>query len=264
MKLLQHFVVPYVRLDNPDERPTIGTVHGTAFFINSNGAFLTARHVVENCEADIKDHGGVAALVMSNEEHPEVRFAGRVERRFFPDKPYDVAVGTVRRKSKGYFVFDSGVKAWMWEDVYTAGYPVSATTRRNGDIRIDARGLKGEILRRLPAGDILIHPHPDIIEVSFAITRGMSGAPLVMRNAHDQNGNPIPYFVLLGVCVGNEPSQIVDFSHTEVQDGGKEFKERIARIEEYGLVHDIRPLKDWKPECLSPLTLGEAIQPDAN
>lgn len=262
MKVLQDFIAPYVRLDDPDGRSTVGTVHGTAFFINQRGAFLTARHVVQNCQADIDTNGGIAALVMRDDSRPELRFSGRVENLEFADMPYDIAVGIVHRASKGYFVFGEGAKAWMWEDVYTAGYPSSATRVEPGYITIDARGHKGHILRRVRAGHVLMHPHPDVIEVSFAITRGMSGGPLVMRNAVDTEGKPLPYFVLLGVCVSNEPSRVVDFSYTEVLDGNKEFRETTERIEEYGIAHDLRPLADWRPSYLAGLSLKEAVQPD--
>lgn len=263
MKILQDYVAPYIRYDDSTQPPTIAA-HGTAFFINSSGTFLTAGHVVKNCEADIKNNGGSAALLVRDEKHPRKRIVARIEQFNLADDPYDVAIGVINQqsKTKGGFVFGEHAKAWMWHDVWTAGYPESATLMIPGGFSIiDARGHKGQILRSLPAGHFLMHPHPDIFELSFAITKGISGAPLVKLNQKDQAGKKIPYFVLLGVCVGNGSSSLVDFAHEEVVDGVTQFKEIIKRIEEYGLAHDLRPLADWQPNCLKGASLRNAVQP---
>lgn len=263
MKLLQDFVVPYVRIERRQGRVLIAEMHGTAFFINSSGAFLTAGHVIQSCEAKIKLSGGEAAIVMHDRRHPGDRFAGIVEHTAFAPAPYDIAIASVNRPTTGYFFLGTSLKAWMWEEVFAAGYPSSATAVLSDNFRIDARGHKGEILRKVPAGRVLLHPHPDVIEVSFAITKGMSGSPLVMRNVLDSTGNPIEQFGLLGVCVGNERSEIVEHTLTEVIEGGARFSEKVARVEEYGIVHDLRPLSEWRADGFNGKTLTELIRPTA-
>lgn len=262
MKILQDYIVPVVRTDTDDRGIAVKGLFGTAFFINSRGVFVTARHVIENCEADVVANGGRIGLVMRKPGDNKYRYHTDIVHFTCHDPPYDVAVGVADKPSTAAFLFGEGCKVLVWDDVYTAGYPETAMHQLADQFRIDARGHKGQVLRKLPPGHFLVHPHPDVIELSFPITKGLSGAPLVLRDQHDADGNPLPYFVLIGVCVGNQPSEIVDFSHTEVTEEGNEFKETKSRIEEYGIAHDIRPLADWRPACLGDMTLRDAIQPN--
>ena len=72
---------------------------------------------------------------------------------------------------------------------------------------IDAQGHRGHIQCKLGPGHVLMHPHPAVIEVSFAVIRGSS---LVMRSQVAESESPIPYFSVLGVCMGNEESRVVE------------------------------------------------------
>jgi len=263
MKLLQDFIAPYVRVIERNGQVDLAAHHGTAFFIDSDGTFVTARHVVESCAADVNKYGGIPAIVMRKPNDDQARYCGKISAVNFADDPFDVAVGRVTLPSRACFMFVEDVKAWLWEDVYTAGYPETAVHRNAGAFTVDARGQKGHILRTIKSGHVLLEPHPAVIEISFPITMGMSGAPLVMRNILGADGTPIPCFALLGVCVANATSRLVDFSYSEVKDGGNELTETTTRIEEYGIAHDIRPLADWQPACLSGVTLKAAIIPSA-
>ena len=206
--------------------------------------------------------GGFPGLVMRNPDDDIHRYFGQISTVDFAEAPYDVAVGYVKQPSRACFLFGDSAKTWMWEDVYTAGYPETAKHHQGMNITIDVRGHKGQVLRTIKPGHVLLEPHPAVIEVSFPIAKGLSGAPLVMRNAVDDDGQKIPYFILVGVCVAKATYQLVDFSHTQVQDDGKEFKETTKRIEEYGIAHDLRPLANWSPESLGGVTLRDAVRHD--
>ena len=106
-----------------------------------------------------------------------------------------------------------------------------------------------------------MQPHPDVIEVSFPIPKGLSGAPLVQQwNEPPKSKRNNPPFILLGVCVGNEESEVLAYAHEEVTDGNTTHREKVIKVERYGIVHDLRPLADWKPECWNGATLRETIQ----
>jgi len=254
MKILQDFIAPLVRLEGTTTN--IGSHHGTAFFINPSGIFLTARHVVEECQQHIDKHGGRGALVMRHSA--TARVAGLITQVEYADPPFDIAIGRVDKASKSFFLFDPAAKLWMWTDVYAAGYPVSAASLSGPMKDIDARGFKGTILRQVRRGQ-LGTDHPDLLELSFAITNGLSGAPLVLRDVADHEGKPIPYFFLAGVCVGSTEAEVVAFSHTEVQDAERTFKEKTSRIEQYGIAHDLRSLGDWRPQILDGKSLKEVV-----
>ena len=87
----------------------------------------------------------------------------------------------------------------------------------------------------------------------------MSGAPLVLR--YDEPIGPDTPFPLIGVCVGNQPVELVDFAIDLVEENGSRFKETKLRIEEYGIAHDLWSLAEWKPECLGQTRLIDAFRP---
>ncbi|HLF58355.1 MAG TPA: serine protease [Alphaproteobacteria bacterium] len=263
MRILQHFIVPVLSVVPNDRTVLPSHYFGTAFFINGDGVFLTARHVIEECEAEVASRGGECGLGVCKPGDDSSLFFGKVIVREFAPPPYDIAIGIIDVPTRAAFVFGETQKLLVWDDVYTAGYPITAVHRDHGGSRIDARGHKGYVLRKVPQGHLLIHPHPDVIEVNFSITKGLSGAPVVQRDQRNVEGASIDHFVLVGICVNNEPAEIVDFRHTEVSEEGKEFSETTSRIEEYGIVHDLRPLADWKPACLGGITLRNAIVPNA-
>ena len=104
MKILQEFIAPYVRVEEKGGRIVFGNAHGTAFFINSSGVFVTARHVVERCAVDVSENGGSPALVMRRQGDPQNVYRGEIEEVTFAPEPYDVAVGRVRQLSQAFFV----------------------------------------------------------------------------------------------------------------------------------------------------------------
>ena len=95
----------------------------------------------------------------------------------------------------------------------------------------------------------------------------MSGSPLVLRHdsnlvlGDEDNQEAAPPFLLIGVCTGNQPAELVDFAYETVEEDGSRFKEKKIRIEEYGIAHDLWSLRQWAPDCLGGQTLGAAIRP---
>jgi hypothetical protein len=96
-------------------------------------------------------------------------------------------------------------------------------------------------------------PHPDCFELSFAITNGLSGAPLFTTRRNTQE--------LIAVCVHSLDSEIVIDSHTEIEEDGSQYNERRARVEQYGIAHSLLALMDWKPAILKGASLRDSISP---
>ena len=246
MKNLQDYIVPVVRVSDRDERLYFNQLHGTAFFINSRGVFITAKHVIEQADLAAEKHGDKIALVMRKPGDDAYTYAGHIQNISFAEAPYDIAIGYVAEPSKSCFAPANTEKIWAWQDVFATGYAESAVSRDGTSVRPDTRSLKGYVVRKVPPGQFLadVDDHPAALEVDFAIPHCMSGAPLVLRYAPDETPPPGAPFPLLGVCVASEAITI-----------GKE-------TEHYGVVHDLWPLKDWKPDCLGGETLFKAIRPE--
>jgi len=230
---------------------------GTAFFINQNGAFITAGHVLKDLMTQIDEKGGSPGLVLVNPEDRSKRYLGEILNYSYADEPYDIAVGIVKHVPKAYFELLNPEKIWIWQDVQTLGYPQSAMSMEGERVRSDVQGLKGYILRKLPQGNVLMKEHPISYELSFPIPIGLSGAPLVIRFTDLFSGELA--FPLLAVCVGSHQTELVDFSYEEVEESGTKFKEKKVKIIEYGIAHDLWSLKDWEPKCLEGKTLKESI-----
>lgn len=114
---------------------------------------------------------------------------------------------------------------------------------------IYGRGFKGYVHRLVKVGEFAAGGHPDAFEVSFAMHPGLSGAPLFLHAG--------PRDVAVGVCVGANRAETVDFDYEEILEGGEIRREKRLRVEEYGIAHDLRPLLGWRPPVLKGLTLAE-------
>lgn len=239
MIYLQTYVVPICRFVETNGRAFIRFLHGTGFFINSSGMFLTARHVIEDGLADVKCNGGFLGLCAKPPEGSSGNVALLIQNYEFAAKPYDIAIGKVNFSCETLLQLQD-VQVEMWKDVAALGYPESALNIMPDDFRIHLRGHKGYIQRELRQGDIPLGEHPSSFETSFLISRGLSGSPLFIHAE--------PRDIVIGVCVGSHRSEIVDYQHIEIVEGGKEMRETRLRVEEYGIAHDIRPLLSWRLE----------------
>ena len=104
------------------------------------------------------------------------------------------------------------------------------------------------------AGDVPLGEHPDGFELSFLVSRGMSGAPLfIHRGGYDE---------VVGICVGSVRSEMIEDRHVEIQDNGREYQEISLKVDEYGHAHDVRGLRGWAPISLEGRTLEQIVGQD--
>jgi len=244
---LETYVVPICRFDIGEGKAVIRTFHGTAFFVGESGTFLTARHVIEDAITNVRNHGGFVGLCGKAEDFKSNR-AIPIQNSEFAPAPYDVAVGTTNYRCQSVFTVEK-IEVAMWADVAMLGYPSSTLVNSNGAIWMYLRGFKGYVQRTVSPEALPLSTHPCSFEASFPIARGMSGAPLFVHAGRKD--------IVVGVCVGSNRSETLDYEYVDVDEAGRELRESIRRIEEYGLAHDIRPLVTWSPALLEGKTLGE-------
>jgi hypothetical protein len=276
---VEQYVVPVLN-GLPDRSANL---HGTAFFINGSGTFLTAGHVLAAARTDADKTGGRICLAIRNPGTTSGVVSNILATDLAP-APFDIAVGTTNVVSKSFVRLASATAGAALRNVMTFGYPESAQAKvPSGGIVLGHRAHKGYIVHRLISGQLLRHSHPPAFELSFPIPSALSGAPLVLERPATALEHALvaapglvpmigPLLVdprsisrhalhLIGVCVGTTEAETVAFAYIEVVDGMTKFSEKTSKIELYGLAHDLLPLADWKPPCLHGTTLAAAISP---
>jgi hypothetical protein len=272
------YVIPVLNVQ-PSRRTTL---HGTAFFVNSNGVFMTAGHVIRAAQEEAANTNGIVAIgqPISPTNPAAITEVGDVS---FANAPYDIAVGISNTASKALFRLLRPFDASILKNVVTFGYPASAVgDHPSKAITLGLRAHKGYIVRPLAPGRLLGHDHPAAFELNFPVPSAMSGAPLLLEPpatrpeaAMQASGGlavaggmavnvrtvPSPALSLLGVCVGTQEAETVVHAYTEVVDGNIEFREKTSKVELYGLAHDITWLGSWRPQCLGGASLGDVIKP---
>ena len=63
MKIIQDYIAPVIRLSQSDSKFRFEELYGTAFFINGEGVFITASHVIQAARNEVEKKGGSIALV---------------------------------------------------------------------------------------------------------------------------------------------------------------------------------------------------------
>ena len=176
--LRQDYVIPICSAEMSGGAAQLRGLLGTAFFINGEGVFLTARHVVQGLP-QVQSHELVYGLCIKSEDKPATNVFAFLRGWESAPEPHDIALGRVDARSRSWFSRPKGTGAAPWRDVAAIGYPETALNIAAGNFNIHARRLKGYVQRLVDAGEIeLIAPHPGLYELSFAVTSGMSGAPL--------------------------------------------------------------------------------------
>lgn len=245
---LETYMVPVCRFEPGASNAFIRAFHGTAFFVNSVGVFMTARHVFETGSNSVTQHGGFLGLCVRPPSGGG-NVAAKILSVDHADPPYDISIG-ICNGSFPTLLAVQPADVTTWRDVATFGYPETALNVSPQAFWIYGRGFKGYVHRLVKRGEFAAGGHPDTFEVSFSMPPGLSGAPLFL---HAQ-----PRDVVVGVCVGANRAEAVDFQYEEILEGGEIRREKRLRIEEYGIAHDIRPLLGWKPAVLRGRTLAEA------
>ena len=240
---LESDVVPVCHYSVGPTGAEIEKLYGTAFFLDDDGVFVTARHVIENAYSAIAETNLKVGLVVKAESGADpTSIMTEIAAVEFAVKPFDIALGRVNYSCKPVFaLYTKEVEAW--KDVAAYGYPENAVTGHPGSLFMTTRCHKGYIQRLLAAVDKMPNPTPPAFELSFLLSRGISGAPLFLQRA----GTP----EVIGVCVGTFRSEIVEDTYTEILEDGKTYKETTLSVEQYGIAQDLRPLHDWKPKLLS-------------
>lgn len=243
---LQSVVAPIGRYTETDAAFIVHKIHGTGFFVGTGGHFFTARHVLEDAFAEATSLGQKVGI-FPLQETPLGKKNISIQIKTYERAPdqIDIAIGCTPYCCKSFLRLASP-DVEVWQDVATLGYAEDVMNKTDEKYEIQQRVHKGYIQRKIPADRIRLGPKADSFELSFKITAGMSGSPLFIHKGE--------FDVVIGVCVGTSRSQIVDYEHIEIIDGGITYKERILRVEEFGLAHDIRPLMQWAPK-----TIGEPL-----
>lgn len=194
----------------------VGRFLGTGLFINSNGIFITCKHVAESLEdeqhlfkAQLKGPSSGNYLAINN-----LTIHNR----------YDLAWGQVAtRKKTGFLMPYQGPYA-LGLDVGAFGFTDAG--KQHGILSVDPRYLRGHISRT--SEDPYEFPSRSLCEVSFSVPSGFSGTALLSDKYH-----------LSGMLYGNTESKIQAYSLTEIIDGNKTFQEKAYRVLEFGLAHSI-------------------------
>lgn len=251
--LLQDHVVPICSAVVSERQAVLRRLLGTAFFINSRGVFLTARHILDKI-SHAENSGVQCGLIVKAADAPmRSQFASLQTWENAP-APYDIAIGVVNCPTRSWFSIAESTHASPWMDVATLGYPETALNSTLGNFKIHIRAHKGYIQRIVDPNEIdLIRPHPTCYELNFPVMLGMSGAPLFVSLPDLQ--------ALIGLCVGSYGSEIVDYESVEVSDDGKEYRERKIKVEQVGIAQSIFPLLQWNPNIFDGQSLYDLICP---
>ena len=251
--LLQDYVIPICSAEMNGGAAELRRLLGTAFFINGEGVFLTAKHVLQAI-ADDASSGLEHGLCVKSHDATVANLFAPLQGWESAPEPYDIALGRLDARSRAWFSRPEESRAAPWRDVATLGYPETALNIAAGNFNIHARMLKGYVQRLVAAGEIdLIAPHPDCYELSFAVTSGLSGSPLFAAEMSRQE--------LIGVCVGSYSAEVTEYHSTLVEEDGSRFEERGLKVEQIGIAECLFPLLDWTPHISGGRSLAELISP---
>ena len=108
MKIVQNYIAPVLRLHEEGDKIRFDRLHGTAFCVNSRGAFITAAHVIRDAIADVELYGGGVALSLRKPDDSRNTYVGHIRKVSFAEEPYDIAVGRVAEPTQSCFVLGEG------------------------------------------------------------------------------------------------------------------------------------------------------------
>ncbi len=213
-----------------------------SFFINAQGIFLTARHVAKAIS------GQTAGLCVKHNTTLQNRMAPIVNIEHAPAN-IDVAIGKIEFETHHWFELGA-IKPVHWLNVATLGYPESALNVSPAGYYINLRAHKGYIQRVVSPNELThLGKHKTLIELNFAVPRGLSGAPLFTENGAKK--------VLLGICIGSFSSELIDYEYIERFEDQSTHTERNLKVEQYGIAQDILEILDWKPNLLNGKSIKE-------
>lgn len=199
---------------------------GTGFFINSEGYFLTANHVV-NVENDV-----YKLFILHKEKKCYINIIET-------SKKPDLALGQAHLDNENFYLkfYNEDVqgKIAMGTEIINWGY--SGTKIEKGSkpnkIKLYGRFSKGYICH-LSLGEIIwaIEDLP-IYECSFPLIAGNSGSPLIMSSFERNN-----VICFSSVFTHNTKSGIEEESYEEICENGNVEKIKIMKIIEFAVAYD--------------------------
>lgn len=246
---LQSVVVPVGRFCKAPGSASVERLHGTAFLLTDDGIFMTARHVLEGVLLDVAQNGGSAGVFpMTLHRDEKTSLVAPITEWEHAPRPYDISIFRTSCHLKTFFrCLPLGVE--VWQDVATMGYPASVVRRDDARFEVQQRVHKGYVQRIIPPNRLGVGVHPDLFELSFPVTRGMSGSPLFIHRDRCE--------ALIGVCVGSYSSRVIDYEEVTRKGELDETRETVLKVEEFGLAQDIRPLFSWTSQLLLGMSLLE-------
>ena len=149
-------------------------------------------------------------------------------------EPYDACLLQTDYLNRRTFLTFGGPPVEVWQDVATCGYPINALTGPPEALFLNLRAHRGYVQRILKPDDLPFGPHPAGFELSFLLSRGLSGAPLFVKGKFKD--------IAIGICTSSMRSETIENQRTEVLEGGETYRELQLRIDEFGVAQDLRPL----------------------
>ena len=204
--LLDPYIFPLFAVTQDSEGVKVGRFIGTGFWLDTEGHFLTCKHVLDSLAPGqlpaigqpLGERRDYFVPVLSSVAHAQ----------------YDVAVGTApKRAVKGVLPLYKGALG-LGLDVQAFGFTDAG--RSSGAYELDVRLLRGYVSRFSP--EPLGLPSPSLIEVSFGSPSGFSGTPLLVGTE------------VVGVLYRNIESKLEAYSIHETTEGESQFREIAYRI----------------------------------
>lgn len=229
--ILQSIIIPICRIN--DKSKNMDFLYGTAFFTCVPGIFITANHVYQAMlDAQNKNPEHFYGLCVKGESGNLLVAIEKIE-----SSPIglDIAIGKVNFNSVSPIKLVKE-KPFFLQDVLTIGYPENASEREKYNKQIshwcDLRAHKGIINREIFTKASELAMSKDLIELSFIVDRGISGAPLFVDNTN---------YLVTGVCLGARV----------IQEGILNESEKIPNYTQYGRACMTSSFSTWIPKFLT-------------
>ena len=203
-------IFPIIKNNIKKDHPNYQFI-GTGFFINSNGNFLTAKHVIQNNPLSV-DQEYQVVIVKGKDDIKTYSIDSELD---FSEK-FDIVLGKTKKISKEFQSLELAKKN------YPMNYNILALEfSKTRNIKIEKGKTVLSLNPSYHKGYVISHylsDYPDIVptkflELSFPALRGASGAPVIMES----DG------AVIGMIVRNVTRELLP-AHTE---GETEYAEEI-------------------------------------
>ncbi len=247
--MLTSYVVPLITFGLEGGTPTDIKPFGTAFFVGTKGRFLTAAHVIKSADQYAADNGVHLGLMTKGDLGRSKDETITPIKGFttFPE-PADIALGDATLGVVECFKV-GGASIVLGSEVATYGYPINSVKTLDGYTHHNLRVLQGNVQRIVEENHLPIGENSVGFELSFLLSQGMSGAPL-LNVVGDQ-------VVVCGVCVGSYRSEVLEDSFEEVEEDGTIHRESRLKIDQYGFAQDIGPYLDLRLGGFDGMSIAE-------